>query len=101
MLLVRCKDQNGQMVLTADRYTWNWIRFRKTDDGHEELPDGQPIQEGDYQGVGLSVRSDGEWESCFVSPDGYGQIIIEDEQRRTRDNFRLKKYSEKDGLVTC
>lgn len=107
MLLVRCKDKEGQLVLTADRYSWNWIRYRKVENStpeiFEELPDGETMRQGDYQGVGIACRLDTGpgWEQLFVGPNAYGQIIIEDERRNTRDNFRLKIYDEKDGLHTC
>lgn len=61
------------------------------------------MKTGDYQGVGVSIRTNNntEWEQLFVGPNGYGQIIIEDEKRNTRDNFRLKIYDDKEGLHTC
>lgn len=107
MLLVRCKDKHGQLVLTADRYSWSWVRYRKVKNSvpeiFDELPDGEMMESGDYQGVNISVRRDNgpDWEQFCVGPNGYGQIIIEDERRHTRDNFRLKIYDKKEGLQTC
>lgn len=96
MLLVRCKDAVGETVLTAERYSWNFLRFRE----EKELPQDVQGMPGDFNGFGIGVLTPTGWENVIVGPTGYRQVIIEDERRQTRDNFRLKVYDEELGLVT-